>query len=133
MSMEEPQWVLPQVVLAIHQQQLAEHGGTVGIRDQGLLASALDRPRNLFAYQPQFATIPRLAACYAHGLARNHPFVDGNKRVALVVSLLFLRLNRWELTASLEERYRVFMGLASGHMGEDELGGWFSENSREAG
>lgn len=123
--MNQPQWVLNEVVLAIHKQQLAEHGGSSGVRDEGLLASALARPQNLFNYEPDDASIPRLAACYAFGLARNHPFLDGNKRVALVVSLLFLKLNGIDLSAPMEERYQVFMALADGSMGEDELSAWF--------
>ncbi|MDY6852755.1 MAG: type II toxin-antitoxin system death-on-curing family toxin [Thermodesulfobacteriota bacterium] len=123
--MNQPQWVLNEVVLAIHKQQLAEHGGPSGVRDEGLLASALARPKNLFDYEPDDASIQRLAACYAFGLARNHPFLDGNKRVALVVSLLFLKLNGMDLSAPMEERYQVFMALADGGMGEDELSAWF--------
>ena len=129
--MSQPQWVLDEVVLAIHKQQLAEHGGTGGIRDKGLLASALARPKNLFHYEPDTATIPRLAAGYAFSLARNHPFVDGNKRVALVVSLLFLRLNGLILSAPMPERYTVFMALAQGSLSEDELASWFQRHCRE--
>ena len=123
--MDQPRWVLDEVVLAIHEQQLAEHGGAKGIRDQGLLASALARPKNIYYYQPHGATLPRLAAAYAFGLMRNHPLVDGNKRVALVVSLLFLRLNGLVLTAPMTDRFLVFMALAEGRMGEDELAAWF--------
>jgi death-on-curing protein len=129
--MHQPQWVLDEVVLAIHKQQLAEHGGTSGIRDKGLLASALARPKNLFYYEPDKSTMPRLAAGYAFSLARNHPFVDGNKRVALVVSLLFLRLNGLDLSAPMPERYTVFMALAQGSLTEDELSSWFQRYCRE--
>ena len=129
--MNQPQWVLDYLVLAIHKQQLAEHGGLIGIRDEGLLASALSRPKNFFNYETEQSSIPRLAASYAYGLASNHPFVDGNKRVALVVSLLFLRLNGMDLTAQLEERYRVFMSLAEGRLSEAELSAWFVEHCRE--
>ena len=123
--MNQPEWVLEEVVLAIHKQQLAEHGGTKGIRDKGLLASALARPRNFLKYEPDKVTIPRLAAGYASGLSQNHPFVDGNKRVSLVVSLLFLRLNGMDLSAPMPERYQVFMALAEGGLSEDELSLWF--------
>ncbi|MBU2550028.1 MAG: type II toxin-antitoxin system death-on-curing family toxin [Proteobacteria bacterium] len=123
--MNQPQWVLKEVVSAIHKQQLAEHGGARGIRDEGLLASASARPKNLFNYEPDKASVLRLAASYAFGLARNHPFVDGNKRVALVVSLLFLKLNAMDLSAPMEERYQVFMALADGSLNEDELSSWF--------
>jgi death-on-curing protein len=112
--MGKPLWVLDEIVLAIHKQQLAEHGGSTGIRDRGLLDSALARPKNIFTYEPEKATIPRLAASYAYGLARNHPFMDGNKRVALVLSFLFLRLNGMDIAAPLEERYKTFMMLAEG-------------------
>lgn len=123
--MNQPVWVLDEVALAIHKQQLTEHGGSSGVRDDGLLTSALARPKNLYNYEPGNASIPRLAACYAYGLARNHPFVDGNKRVALVVSLLFLKLNGMDISAPIEERYQVFMALADGSMSEDELSLWF--------
>lgn len=123
--MNQPQWVLDEVVLAIHQQQLAEHGGSKGIRDKGLLTSALASPKNLLNDEPNNASISRLAACYAFGLILNHPFIDGNKRVALVVSLLFLKLNGMGLSASMLERYQVIMALAEGRMSEDELFSWF--------
>jgi death-on-curing protein len=126
--MEQPKWVLDEVVLAIHKQQLAEHGGSRGIRDRGLLDSALARSKNLFNYEPEKAAIPRLAAGYAYGIARNHPFVDGNKRVALVVSLLFLRLNGMTLSVSLEERYQTFMVLAEDKLSEEELSAWFGRS-----
>jgi death-on-curing protein len=127
--MGKPLWVLDEIVLAIHKQQLAEHGGSTGIRDRGLLDSALARPKNLFNYEPEKATIPNLAASYAYGLARNHPFMDGNKRVALVVSLLFLRLNEMDLAVPLEERYKTFMALAEGALSEEELSTWFDRSS----
>lgn len=129
--MNQPVWVLDEVVSAVHKQQLAEHGGSRGVRDEGLLASALARPRNLVNYEPDNASIPRLAACYAFGLSRNHPFVDGNKRVALVVSFLFLKLNGMDLSVPMEERYQVFMALADGSMSEDELSAWFERCSYE--
>jgi death-on-curing protein len=126
--MKQPQWVLDEVVLAIHNQQLAEHGGARGIREKGLLISALARPKNLFNYEPHNATLPRLAASYAFGLIHNHPFMDGNKRVALVVSLLFLRLNGMDLSAPMSERYQVFIALAEGRLSEDELFSWFQKS-----
>lgn len=127
--MNKPRWVLAEVPQAIHKQQLAEHGGARGIRDQGRLEAALARPQTLFNYAPDQASIPRLAASYAFGLIHNHPFVDGNKRVALVVSFLLLRLNGLELVAPLEERYQTIMALANNELSEEELAAWFSANS----
>lgn len=122
----EPVWVLETVVEAIHQRQLAEHGGGTGIRDAGLLASALARPRHRFAYAGQDITLAELAAAYAFGIARNHPFVDGNKRTALVVAFLFLRLNGCTVTASQEETYRTFLALAAGELDEAGLAAWLA-------
>lgn len=96
------------------------------MRDVGLLASALARLRQIFAYSGHAVTLPQLAAAYAFGLARNHPFVDGSKRSALVVSLLFLRLNGKAISASMEDRYLTFMALADGSLSEAALGEWFA-------
>ncbi|HRO61854.1 MAG TPA: type II toxin-antitoxin system death-on-curing family toxin [Burkholderiaceae bacterium] len=130
--MQEPIWVLDEAVEAIHNRQLAEHGGATGVRDAGLLASALARPKNLFAYEAEDITLPRLAAAYAFGIARNHPFVDGNKRTAFVVSLLFLRLNGFTIVATQEQRYETFLALAEGRFDEAELGAWFEHWCRPA-
>jgi death-on-curing protein len=123
----EPVWVREDVVLAVHRRQLAEHGGTDGVRDRGLLASAMARPRNLLAYAEDPAAPPdlaALAASYAFGIARNHPSVDGNKRVALVVARTFLLLNGVDLAASQEEKYVTFLRLAEGRLPEEELADW---------
>ncbi|MDQ4060013.1 MAG: type II toxin-antitoxin system death-on-curing family toxin [Pseudomonadota bacterium] len=121
-------WVATAVVLAIHDAQIAEHGGSPGLRDQGLLESALARPQNLAAYgQPDLAA---LAAAYAFGIARNHPFVDGNKRVSAVVSRLFLRLNGHDIAADQATRLQVWLGLAAGRISEEDLAGWFREHIR---
>jgi death-on-curing protein len=122
--MEEPIWVDKPEVLVAHSRQLAEHGGSDGIRDLTLLESALAKPRNVFAYQPD-ATLPRLAASYAFGIARNHPFIDGNKRTALVVSEGFLRLNGLRMVAAPEDKYLTFLHLADGSLSEEELASWF--------
>lgn len=122
--MTEPVWVLDEVVEAIHKRQLAEHGGAAGVRDASLLASALARPKHLFAYGGSEVSLTRLAAAYAFGIAQNHPFVDGNKRTAFVVTLLFLRLNGLAVIASQEEKYRSFVSLASGALEEGELAKW---------
>jgi death on curing protein len=126
--MNEPLWVSKKAVLAMHTAQLAEHGGSEGIRDETLLDSALANPRNVFAYADQ-PDIFRLAASYAFGIARNHAFVDGNKRTALVVSLTFLDRNGWDIVASKEDLYFTFLHLADGSLTEDELTAWFSRHA----
>lgn len=120
-------WVQDSVVLAIHEAQLAEHGGIAGIRDEGLLSSALARPRNLDAYgdDPDAAS---LAASYAFGIARNHPFLDGNKRTAFVVMELFLNLNGWILSADDADCVSTMLALASGKLSEKALADWLREH-----
>jgi death-on-curing protein len=125
---EEPIWIDKPEVLIAHSQQLARHGGSEGIRDESLLESALAKPRNVFLYGDN-VTLARLAASYAFGIARNHAFVDGNKRAALVVSLGFLRVNGWTITASLEDRYLTFLGLAEGSITEEDLTTWFTRHA----
>ena len=120
-------WVDARDALAIHDAQLAEHGGASGARDQGLLESALARPQNLAAYaEPDAAA---LAASYAFGIARNHPFVDGNKRTALVVLEFFLALNGQTLTADDVDCVVTMLALADGTLSEKELAGWIRANS----
>jgi death-on-curing protein len=126
--MNEPLWVSKKAVLAMHSAQLAEHGGSDGIRDETLLDSALAKPRNVFAYADQ-PEIFRLAASYAFGIARNHAFVDGNKRTALVVSLTFLDRNGWDIVASRENVYLTFLHLADGSLTEEELTAWFTKHA----
>lgn len=124
-------WVTIDVAMAAHAEQLAEHGGGEGVRDASLLESAMARPQNLVAYgQPDACA---LAAAYAYGIARNHPFVDGNKRTAAVVSETFLMLNGYELTASDAELVVAFVDLAAGELSEDELEAWFREYARAIG
>ena len=118
-------WVAPEVALAAHSEQLAEHGGGDGVRDIGLLEGAMARPLNLEAYGDPDAAA--LAAAYAYGIARNHPFVDGNKRTAAVVSETFLALNGFALQAGDAELVVVFLALAAGETEEDELAEWFRE------
>lgn len=112
----------------MHSLQLAEHGGSAGIRDETLLDSALAKPLNVFAYADQ-PDIFRLAASYAFGIARNHAFVDGNKRTALVVSLTFLERNGWDIVAPKENVYFTFLHLADGSLSEDELTTWFTKHA----
>lgn len=131
--MDEPVWVLDAVVEAIHKRQLAEHGGGIGVRDAGLLSSALARPRHFFTYAGAEVTLAELAAAYAFGIARNHPFVDGNKRTAFVVSMLFLRLNGQAVEASPEELFETFIALADGRLDERGLAEWLREHCVPAG
>jgi death-on-curing protein len=126
-------WISVEVALAAHAEQLAEHGGGEGVRDQALLESAMARPRNVAAYgEPVYPERSRraaaLAGAYAYGIARNHPFVDGNKRTAAVVSETFLVLNGYRLTASDAEVVVAFLALAGGELSEAEMAAWFREN-----
>ena len=115
-------------MLAVHDAQLAEHGGAPGVRNAGLFASALARPRNLEAYG-NAPDLPRLAAAYGYGLARNHPFVDGNKRTALVAMELFLALNSLRLTATDGICVPTILQLADGSLSEAGLAEWVRANS----
>lgn len=126
--MSEPRWVAKQALLLLHGESLAEHGGMMGIRDEGLLDSAIDRPRNQFAYGG-IGDIVQLAAAYAFGIARNHPFADGNKRAALIAAGLFLRMNGRRLKADKVDAYRATMALAAGDIGEEEFAAWIRANS----
>jgi len=120
------EWVEAQTVYALHQRQISEHGGTSGVRDEGLLLSALARPENLFAYGED-VDLSALAASYAYGIAKNHPFLDGNKRTALVTAVTFLNLNGFDFDAPPAETYLQFLGLAEGSVSEEELAAWFRE------
>jgi death-on-curing protein len=124
MKEAEPVWIRPDVLRAIHRRQIAEHGGADGIRDEGLLASALDRPRNLHAYGDPRPDLAALAAAHGYGIARNHPFVDGNKRTALVLTRLFLALNGVAFTASATSKYETMMRLAAGDLTEVAFAAW---------
>jgi death on curing protein len=116
-------WVADEVAMAAHAEQLAEHGGGEGVRDEGLLKSAMARARNLAGYGDPDAA--NLAAAYAYGIARNHPFIDGNKRTAAVVSETFLVLNGFDLTATDAEVVVAILALAAGELSEEELADWF--------
>jgi death-on-curing protein len=117
-------WLLEETVIAIHQRQISEHGGSEGLRDEGLLASALARPQNVLAYAQPPPDLAVLAAAYAFGIARNHPFVDGNKRTALVAARTFLLLNGVNLEANQDEKYLTFLQLAQGTLTEEQLADW---------
>lgn len=126
--MKTPAWVLPAIIEAVHEAQLAEHGGAAGMRDAGLLASALTRPRNLHAYGE--TDLCRLAAAYASGIVRNHPFVDGNKRTALLAAYVFLGLNGIELVADEAGAAAAMLMLASGDMGEEGFADWLRQHTQ---
>jgi death on curing protein len=124
--MTNVKWLLKEAVLAMHARQLAEHGGGAGIRDEGLLESALQRVENKAAYeQPDIA---ELAAAYAFGIARNHPFIDGNKRTALVAARAFLFYNGYQITAKSDDKLNTILALASGTLSEEDLAIWFRKN-----
>lgn len=125
--MPEIRWLLEETVHAIHKRQIAEHGGSDGMRDEGLLLSALARPQNLLAYSEETPDISALAASLAFGIAKNHPFIDGNKRTALVVSRTFLLINGFNIEATQEEKYLTFLKLAEGNLTEVELTDWFRQ------
>ncbi len=125
--MSEPIWLLDVAVLIAHEVSLANFGGADGMRDSGLLESALARPRNLFVYgDPE---IPELVAAYTAGIVQNHPFVDGNKRTGFLAGAAFLELNGLRLIASEPEATRIMLGLAAGDVSELELAAWFREKS----
>ena len=124
-------WVLDEVVLAVHDEQLAAHGGLAGIRDRGAIESALARPRNLAAYEA-CDDVARLATAYAYGIARNHGFADGNKRTALVTADLFLMLNGYELVSSPADNVLTILGVADGTVSEKELTSWIRENIKRS-
>jgi death on curing protein len=119
----EPVWLDAEVALAIHDRQLAEHGGGVGVRDAGMLDSALTRPVNQWTYGED--DICALAAAYAFGVARNHPFVDGNKRTAWVLARLFLVLNGQTIKFDSNDAINTVLALAAGELSEEELTDWF--------
>lgn len=119
-------WLDRSVMLAVHEEQLAEHGGASGVRDEGMFDSAMSRPQNLAAYrEPDVAA---LAASYGFGLARKHPFVDGNKRTAFVAVELFLWLNGQQLTADHANCVLTMLALASGDMPEEAFAQWLREH-----
>ena len=120
----EPIWVSHELVIAIHNRQLAEHGGQPGLRDEGLLLSALARPQQRWCYGNPPPDLCVLAASYAFGLAKNHPFLDGNKRTAFVVYRLFLKWNGVEMHADKVDRYLQMLALAAGDHDEESFADW---------
>lgn len=125
--MKEPKWIMDGIVQTIHSMQIAEHGGANGVRDTGLLESALNRPRNIYHYEQ--GNIFTLAAAYAYGIIKNHPFFDGNKRTGYVLCLMFLELNGYTITAGKEDKYITFYKVAAGDMSEKDLIDWLKNNS----
>ena len=128
--MTELTWISEELALTIHKRQLAEHGGIDGVRDIGLLCSALARPQHLLAYSVQQPETTTLGAAYGFGIAKNHPFLDGNKRTAYVVCRTFLILNGHDIDATQEEKYTTFLQLAEGSLSEEELAEWLRSHLR---
>ncbi|BBO03199.1 MULTISPECIES: type II toxin-antitoxin system death-on-curing family toxin [Bradyrhizobium] len=124
--MNEPFWLTRRIIIAIHHEQLAIHGGASGLRDEGMLESALDRPRNKRSYQS--ADLPELAAAYAFGIARNHPFVDGNKRTSLLALYTFLGVNGIDFVVPEAEAAAIILSLAAGEVSEENLTRWIRDN-----
>ena len=126
--MNEPIWLDSQDLYVLHNQLLARFGGLEGIRDEGLLESALNRPVQKFQYEPK-STLPKLAASYSYGIARNHPFFDGNKRSALLAAIVFLEINGMKFHATEEEAVLETLALAAGERTEEEYASWLTKNS----
>ena len=128
MSGQSWTWLDKRLILAVHDEQLAEHGGLSGVRDSGLLESAMARPEHLAAYgKPDIA---ELAASYGYGIARNHPFIDGNKRTAFVAVLLFLAFNAYSFQATDSDKVIVMLKVAAGEITEAEFATWIRNNSK---
>ena len=126
--MSEPRWLSMTLMLAIHSDQIREHGGALGLREKGLLESALARPRNRFHYEPD-SDLATFAAAYGFGIAKNHPFIDGNKRVAFQAMYVFLGINGLTITAEEQEVVRLILRLAAGELSESELIRWLRDNT----
>lgn len=122
--MNAPRWIREDALRNAHQKQLAIHGGADGVRDINLLRSALARPQSLYAYGEPAPDLAALAAAYAFGLAKNHPFMDGNKRVSLLAADGFLQINGWQINASQTEVYDAFYTTAAGSTSEEEIAQW---------
>ncbi|MFT5138764.1 MAG: death-on-curing protein [Rhodothermales bacterium] len=126
--MNEPVWLLESAVLIAHEISISVHGGGSGIRDYGLLQSALAKPGNLFEYEQ--AGVPELAAAYMAGIVKNHPFVDGNKRAGFLAGAAFLEPNGYRLTAPEIDATQIILGLASGQISEKQLAAWLESYSQ---
>ncbi len=128
--MKEPIWLNREDCLAIHEMMLAQHGGLAGVRDEGLLESALAKPHNLFSYGSP--TLPELAASYAAGIILNHPFLDGNKRTGFMLAATFLELNGMAFTATEESVVEATLALADGTLRQAAYAEWLSKNSKKS-
>jgi death-on-curing protein len=126
--MKEPVWITEKLVMTVHEMLLAEHGGLSGVRDMGLLESALSKPQQLYHYQAE-SSLFDLATAYSFGLAKNHPFADGNKRIAFTIAAVFLELNGKALNAPEAEVVVFYEALAAGELSEKSLSQWFSDRS----
>ena len=126
--MSEPVWVSEKLVLVVHDMLLSEHGGLSGVRDAGLLKTALAKPQQLFSYQPE-SSLFELATAYSFGLAKYHPFVDGNKRIAFTIAAVFLELNGFTINAPEAEVVVFYEGLAAGNITEEALSKWLGDSS----
>jgi death-on-curing protein len=126
----EPRWISKKALLLLHEESLSAFGGARGLRDEGLLESALARPQNTCAYSPA-ATLAELAASYGYGIAKNHAFVDGNKRAAFLCIGLFLAINGYRLTASQVDAIETMVATAAGTLTESQLALWISQNTKE--
>ena len=124
--MIEPKWLTAGIVKGLHLQAIAAAGGATGIRDEGLLQSAIDRPRNLFAYRDS-PPLHELAAAYCFGIIRNHPFIDGNKRAGILASAVFLDLNGYALRPDEAEAVNIVLALAAGEIDESVLSAWIAD------
>ena len=131
-SRREPKWLTRLVVDAVHNDQIREHGGLAGIRDEAALESSLARPLQKWHYQPQ-TDIPALAAAYAFGLIRNHPYRDGNKRIGFLAMVTFLGINGYDFDASEEDVVTTILSLASGDLSEERLAEWIRANAVRLG
>jgi len=127
--MKQPYWISRRALLYLHSASLATFGGSTGIRDEGLLDSALAGPQNRFLYVPE-SDLPELAASYAFGIAKNHPFIDGNKRSAFHAVGLFLSINGFELVADQLDAIQTVMSLAAGGLTEEQFAAWIRKNTQ---
>ena len=128
--MEEPAWLSRKIVDTLHHEMVEEHGGAHGVRDDGLVESAIARPRNRWGYAQGEVDLPGLAAAYAYGLTKNHGYVDGNKRVGFMAAYVFLDVNGLEIDAPEPEVVELIEGVAKGEVSEEELAGWLRDHTR---
>ena len=129
--MKEPAWLDRRAIISFHSQSIAEHGGSLGIRDEGLLDSALARPKNQFVYAAE-SDIAKLAAAYGFGLAKNHPFVDGNKRIAFIATVTFLRLNGDRLNSTRLDEIQTMLDVAAGQLSEASFAEWIRLHTHQS-